>query len=101
RLCCESAFLLRIHLKDAQEYRPIVPKDCIKARPSHTHACDEIVNRRSVVTLRPEHLGRLFQCPRLVEAARSSPRPSCILKHLVQNSLTMLFANRQYLTEQF
>ncbi len=43
----------------------------------------------SVVAVRPEHLSRLFQRPRLVEAARASTWPSVIVNHLVQNSLTM------------
>ncbi len=72
RGCCALPFCVRP--KDAQEYRPLVPKDGIQARPSHTHPGDEIVNRHSVVAFRPEHLSRLFQRPRLVEAARSTPR---------------------------
>ena len=71
----------------AQEYRPLVPKDGIQARPSHAHPGDEIVNRHSVVAFRPEHLDRLFQRVPLVEAARPPTRPSGILRHLVQNSI--------------
>ena len=63
-----------------------------KLAPSYTHPGDEIVDRHSVVALRPKHLGRLFERPRLVEAARSTPRPRGILNHLVQNSLTMVIA---------
>src|SRR5271166_2234058 len=92
---CALPFCVRP--KDAQEYRPLVPKDGIQARPSHTHPGDEIVNRHSVVAFRPEHLSRLFQRPRLVEAARSSTRPSIIMKHLVQNSLTI--SMHQYITD--
>ena len=54
--------------------------------------CDEIINRHSVIAFRPEYLSRLFQRPRLVETARSSPPFSCILNHLVQNSFTMATA---------
>src|SRR5277367_3185390 len=93
RLCGESAFLLRIRLKDAQEYRPLVAEDGIEARSSNAHPGDKIVNRHSVVAFRPEHLGRLFQRPRLVEAARSTHWPSGILNHRVQNSLTISLTN--------
>ena len=50
---------------------------------------DEIVDRHPVVTLRPEDLGRLFQRLPLIEAARSTARPDGIVKHSVQNSLTI------------
>ncbi len=103
RLCGErSAFAANAPFrsayasKDAQEYRPLVPEDGIQARPSHTHPGDEIVNRHSVVAFRPEHLSRLFQRPRLIEAARSAPRPSGFLNHSVHNSLTLSI--RQYIT---
>ena len=56
---CALPFCIR--LKDAQEYRPLVAEDGIQARPSHAHPGDEIVDRHSVVALRPEYLGRLFQ----------------------------------------
>src|SRR5579871_5592792 len=81
RGCCALPFCVR--LKDAQEYRALVPEDGIEARPSHTHPGDEIVDRDAIVALRPEDLNRLFQRPRLVEAARASPRPTYILNHLV------------------
>src|SRR5271170_3582786 len=85
----ESAFRLCVRPKDAQEQRPLVSEDGIQARPYHSHPGDEIVNRHSVVALRPEYLGRLFQREPLVEAARPSTRPSVILNHLVQNAWTM------------
>ena len=96
RLCGERSafaadapFRSAYALRTAQEYRPLAPKDGIQAWPSYAHPGDEIVDRHSVVALRPEYLGRLFQRPRLVEAARPSTRPSVILNHLVQNSFTI------------
>ena len=87
----ERPFLC-VRPKDAQEYRPLVTEDGIQAWPSYTHACDEIINRHTVVALRSEDLSRLFQRVTLVEASRTSPRLSGILKHLVRNSLTATFA---------
>ena len=101
--CLRSASALRlgIRLEDTQEYRPLITEDCIQARSSDAHPFDEIVNRHAVVTLRPEHLCRLFQRVALIEAARSSPWLGCILKHLVQYSLTAVFSPGYILTEQF
>jgi len=85
---CENALPFCVPPEDAQEDRPLVSEDGIQAGPSHTHPGDEIVNRHSVVPFRPEHLSRLLERPRLVEAARPSPRPGGFLNHLVLNSLT-------------
>src|SRR5208282_3503161 len=87
RGCCALPFCIR--LKDAQEYRPLVAEDGIQARPSYAHPGDKIVDSDAVVAFRPEHLGRLFQRPRLVEAARPSTRHRGILNHSVKNSFTM------------
>src|SRR5260370_35238627 len=78
---CESALPLCIRPQDTHEYRALVPENGIQARASHTHPGDEIVDRHSVVALRPEHLGRLFQRPSLIEGARSATWPGGILNH--------------------
>ena len=83
RLRSASALCLCVRLKDAQEYRALVPEDGIQAWPSNAHACDEIVDRHSVVAFRPEHPGRLFQRVSLVEATWAPAGPLIILKHLV------------------
>ena len=82
-----SALLLCVRPEDAQEQRPLVAEDGVQARPTKAHLADEIVDRRSVVALRPKHLGRLLQRFQLFEAARPSARPGVFLDHLVQNSL--------------
>ena len=99
RLCGErSAFAADAPFRSAYALRTrkniarLSPKTAYRlGRPTPIPA-DEIVNRHSVVAFRPEHLGRLFQRVTLVEAARTSPRPGGILKHLVQNSLTATFS---------
>ena len=88
--CLRSASALLhpvLRPEDAQEQRPLVAEDGVQARPTKAHLADEIVDRRSVVALRPKHLGRLLQRFQLVEAARPSARPGVFLDHLVQNSL--------------
>src|SRR3569833_3584969 len=91
----ESALLLCIRQKAAQEERSLVSEDGVQARPTNAHAVDEIVDRHSVVTLRPEDLGRLIQCFQLVEVAWSSTRPRGFCNHLVRHSLRR-FVPQQY-----
>ena len=61
RLRGESAFLLRIILEDAQEYRPLVPEDGIQARPSHAQGKPE----------GPQRCGAEMRC---IPGVSASPR---------------------------
>ena len=74
RLRGASALRIRVRPEGAQEYRPLVPKDGIKAWPSHAHARDEIIDGHAVVTLRAKDLRRLPKRVTLVEVSRPSPR---------------------------
>ena len=95
-----SALPLCVGPEDAQEQRPLVPEDRIQAWTANAHPGDEIVDRYSVVALRPEHLDRSFQSLPLVEAARSPTRPGGFVNHLVQNS-SRLCARPDYSKAQF
>ena len=84
RLCGErSAFAADAPFRSAYALRtrgsrPLAPKDGIQARPSHAHPGDEIVDRHSVVAVRPKHLSRLFQRP-VSSKLRGRPRGLVLL----------------------